>query len=156
VEPVAGWWLPRSQHKGFELAESKTTASFQNLLPGPLVRSTQKRKMRSERGVLMLDLENGIESLTNFKRNTADYLQQLHQTGTPLVLTVNGRAEVVVQDAVAYQRLLERAAKADLAETVEAICEGLADSAAGRVKPARKALQALAKKYGITGGDDAL
>ncbi|MFM7166486.1 MAG: type II toxin-antitoxin system prevent-host-death family antitoxin [Planctomycetaceae bacterium] len=46
----------------------------------------------------MLDLENGIESLTNFKRNTADYLQQLHQTGTPLVLTVNGRAEVVVQD----------------------------------------------------------
>jgi hypothetical protein len=80
--------------------------------------------MRSERGILMLDLENGIESLTNFKRNTADYLQQLHQTGTPLVLTV--------------------------------IREGLADSAAGRVKPARKALQALAKKYGITGGDDAL
>ena len=33
----------------------------------------------------MLDLENGIESLTNFKRNTADYLQPLHQTGTPLV-----------------------------------------------------------------------
>ena len=104
----------------------------------------------------MLDLENGIESLTNFKRNTADYLQQLHQTGTPLVLTVNGRAEVVVQDAVAYQRLLERAAKADLAETVEAIREGLADSAAGRVKPARKALQALAKKYGISNSDDSL
>ena len=104
----------------------------------------------------MLDLENGIESLTNFKRNTADYLQQLHQTGIPLVLTVNGRAEVVVQDAVAYQRLLERAAKADLAETVEAIREGLADSAAGRVKPARKALQALAKKYGISNSDDSL
>jgi PHD/YefM family antitoxin component YafN of YafNO toxin-antitoxin module len=109
--------------------------------------------MRSEGGVLMVDLENGTESLTNFKRSTADYLQQLHQTGTPLVLTVNGRAEVVVQDAVAYQRLLDRAAKADLAETVEAIRGGLADSAAGRVKPARKALQALAKKYGITGGD---
>jgi prevent-host-death family protein len=102
----------------------------------------------------MLDLENGIESLTNFKRNTADYLQQLHQTGTPLVLTVNGRAEVVVQDAVAWQRLLDRAAKADLAEPVEAIREGLADSAAGRVKPARKALQALAPKYGITAGDE--
>jgi len=35
-----------------------------------------------------------------------------------------------------------------LAETVEDIRGGLADSAAGRVKPARKALQALAKKYG--------
>ena len=29
----------------------------------------------------MLDLESGIDSLTNFKRNTADYLQQLHQSG---------------------------------------------------------------------------
>jgi len=72
----------------------------------------------------MLDPESGIESLTNFKRRTADYLQQLHQTGTPLVLT--------------------------------AIRDGLADSAAGRVRPARKALQELAKKHGITGGDDAL
>jgi PHD/YefM family antitoxin component YafN of YafNO toxin-antitoxin module len=126
----------------------RTNAPFQNLLPGSLFRSIQKHRIKCERGVLMLDLENGIESLTNFKRNTADSLQQLHQTGTPLVLTVNGRAEVVVQDAVAWQRLLERAARADLAETVEAIRGGLADSAAGRVMPARKALQALAKKYG--------
>jgi prevent-host-death family protein len=89
----------------------------------------------------MLDLESGIDSLTNFKRNTADYLQQLHQSGAPLVLTVNGRAEVVVQDAAAYQRLLERAARADMAETVTAIQQGLADAAAGRVKPARQALE---------------
>ena len=75
----------------------------------------------------MLDLESGIDSLTNFKRNTADYLQQLHQSGAPLVLTVNGRAEVVVQDATAYQRLLERAARADMAETVTAIQQGLAE-----------------------------
>jgi hypothetical protein len=39
---------------------------------------------------ILLDLESGIDSLTNFKRNTADYLQQLHQSGAPLVLTVNG------------------------------------------------------------------
>jgi hypothetical protein len=52
------------------------------------------------------------------QRNTADYLQQLHQSGAPVVLRVNGVAEVVVQDAAAYQRLLERAARADMAETV--------------------------------------
>ena len=98
----------------------------------------------------MLDLESGIDSLTNFKRNTADYLQQLHQSGAPLVLTVNGRAEVVVQDAAAYQRLLELAARADMAETVTAIQQGLADTAAGRVKPARHALETLAHKYGIS------
>jgi len=65
------------------------------------------------------------------------------------VLTVNGKAEVVVQDAAAYQRLVELAAKADREETIAAIRAGLADAEAGRTKPARKALQALAKKYGI-------
>lgn len=98
----------------------------------------------------MLNLETGIDSLTNFKRQTADYLRQLHETGSPMVLTVNGKAEVVVQDAAAYQRLVARAEKADREEAVAAIREGLADAEAGRVKPARNALRALAKKYGIS------
>lgn len=97
----------------------------------------------------MLNLENGIDSLTNFKRQTSTYLQQLHATGTPIVLTVNGKAEVVVQDAAAYQRLVEQAAKADREEAVAAIREGLANAEAGSIKPARKALKALARKYGI-------
>lgn len=54
----------------------------------------------------MLNLEHGIDSLTNFKRQTADYLRQLHESGSPMVLTVNGKVEVVVQDAAAYQRLV--------------------------------------------------
>lgn len=102
----------------------------------------------------MLNLEDGIDSLTNFKRQTANYLRQLHATGSPMVLTVNGKAEVVVQDAAAYQRLVEQAAKADREEAVAAIREGLADAEAGRVKPARKALKALAKKYGIPTTDE--
>ncbi|WP_397570348.1 type II toxin-antitoxin system Phd/YefM family antitoxin [Schlesneria sp. T3-172] len=97
----------------------------------------------------MLNLQTGIDSLTNFKRQTSSYLQQLRASGTPIVLTVNGKAEVVVQDAAAYQRLVEQAAKAEREETVAAIREGLADAEAGRVKPARKALKALARKYGI-------
>jgi prevent-host-death family protein len=102
----------------------------------------------------MLNLENGIDSLTNFKRQTADHLRRLHKSGEPLVLTVNGKAEVVVQDAAAYQRLVDLAAKADREETVAAIREGLADAEAGRVKPARKALKALARKYRISTSDE--
>ncbi|MFM7845047.1 MAG: type II toxin-antitoxin system Phd/YefM family antitoxin [Planctomycetota bacterium] len=101
----------------------------------------------------MLNLEDGIDSLTNFKRQTADYLRQLHASGEPLVLTVNGKAEVVVQDAAAYQRLVNLAAKADREEAAAAIREGLADAEAGRVKLARKALKTLAKKYGIPTAD---
>ena len=48
---------------------------------------------------------------------------------------------------------LEAAAKAEREETVAAIREGLADVKAGRTKPARAALKALAKKYGITTPD---
>jgi prevent-host-death family protein len=97
----------------------------------------------------MLDIERGIDSLTNFKRQTAQYLEQLHESGEPIVLTVNGKAQVVVQDVAGYQRLVELAAKADREETVAAIREGLADVEAGRTKPARAALRNLAKKYGL-------
>jgi prevent-host-death family protein len=98
----------------------------------------------------MLNLEEGIDSLTNFKRQTSAYLERLHKTGEPVVLTVNGKAQLVVQDAGAYQKLIEAAAKADREETVAAIREGLADVKAGRTKPARAVLKALGRKYGIT------
>jgi prevent-host-death family protein len=100
----------------------------------------------------MLNLEEGIDSLTNFKRQTAVYLERLHKTGEPVVLTVNGRAQVVVQDAGAYQKLVEAAARVEREETIAAIREGLADVKAGRTKPARAALKALGKKYGMGTG----
>jgi prevent-host-death family protein len=48
-----------------------------------------------------------IWSLTDFSRNTKLHLRRLKRTGRPELLTVNGKAEVVVQSAAAYQRLIE-------------------------------------------------
>jgi PHD/YefM family antitoxin component YafN of YafNO toxin-antitoxin module len=48
-----------------------------------------------------------IGSLTDFSRNTRDHLKRLRRTGRPELLTVNGKAEVVIQNASAYQRLIE-------------------------------------------------
>ena len=48
-----------------------------------------------------------IGSLTDFARNTKAHVKRLRRTGRPELLTVNGKAEVVVQNAVAYQRLIE-------------------------------------------------
>jgi prevent-host-death family protein len=48
-----------------------------------------------------------IGSLTDFNRNTKAHLKKLRRTGRPELLTVNGKAEVVVQNASAYQRLIE-------------------------------------------------
>jgi PHD/YefM family antitoxin component YafN of YafNO toxin-antitoxin module len=47
-----------------------------------------------------------IGSLTDFSRNTKAHLKRLKRTGRPELLTVNGKAEVVVQSAAAYQRLI--------------------------------------------------
>lgn len=91
----------------------------------------------------MLDLANDIRSLSDFKRNTAELLDRLKKTGHALVLTINGRAEIVVQDAEAYQQLLDRV------ETVEALQRGLADVKAGRTKPAREVFERLRRKHGI-------
>ena len=38
----------------------------------------------------MLDLNSDIDSLSNFKRNTPEFLRQLKETGHPVVLTING------------------------------------------------------------------
>jgi prevent-host-death family protein len=75
-----------------------------------------------------MDLSRDIHPLTDFKRNTAEFLTQLKQTGHPLVLTINGKAELVVQDAKSYQRLLEIAERL---ETIQAVKEGLASIESG-------------------------
>ncbi len=61
----------------------------------------------------MLDINRDIDSLSNFKRNTPEFLRQLKETGRPVVLTINGEAELVVQDTLSYQRLIERAERKD-------------------------------------------
>ena len=91
----------------------------------------------------MLDLANDIRSLSDFKRKTSELITRLKSTGDPLVLTINGRAEVVVQDAEAYQDLLDRV------ETIEALHRGFADVDAGRTKPARTVFNRLRRKHGI-------
>jgi prevent-host-death family protein len=91
----------------------------------------------------MLDLANDIRSISDFKRNTVDLLDRIRKTGNPMVLTINGKAELVVQDAEAYQALLDRV------ETLEGIQRGVADVKAGRTKPAPQVFDKLRRKHGI-------
>jgi prevent-host-death family protein len=98
------------------------------------------------RGLNMLDIARDIRSLSDFKRNTSDLMEQLRETGHPIVLTVNGKAELVVQDAESYQRLLVALERAD---ALEGIHRGLQDVKSGRTRPARKVLDHLRKKHKI-------
>jgi prevent-host-death family protein len=94
----------------------------------------------------MIDLRD-IYSLTDFQRNAKQYIQRTKETHKPIVLTVNGKAEVVVQDAEAYQQLLERL---EYAESVAAIRKGIEEFESGQGKPARESLEELRAKHGIS------
>jgi prevent-host-death family protein len=56
----------------------------------------------------MFNIAEDICSMTDFKRRTADVVHRLRDTGRAMILTTNGKADVVVQDAASYQRLLDR------------------------------------------------
>ena len=95
----------------------------------------------------MLDLERDIHPLSDFKRNTPKYLEQLRETGDPMVLTINGRAALVVMDTESYQEILDRLA---YAEGLAAIRKGVEEFDRGEGRPARKALEELRRKHGIS------
>ena len=93
---------------------------------------------------MTFDISKDIHSLTDFKRRSADYLQQLKNTQRPMVLTVNGKAEVVIQDAESYQKLLELI---DKLEAIEGIQRGLEEMAAGQGRPVEAFFAELKQKY---------
>lgn len=94
----------------------------------------------------MLDLTKDIQSLTTFRRQSGDFMKQLKKTKRPVVLTVNGKAAAIVQDAGAYQRLLDIAASADAEEGIR---QGLEDVAHGRTRRASKVFDEIRRKHGI-------
>ncbi len=72
-------------------------------------------------------------SLIDFQSNSSELLAQLKQTRQPVVLTVDGQPEFVVQDTASYQKLLDQAERL---ATIEAIREGLASIERGEGRPA--------------------
>ncbi len=94
----------------------------------------------------MLDTRE-IHSLTDFVRNHKAHVTRLKGTYIPEVLTVNGRAEVVILDAESYQLLVDRLHHL---ETIAAIQEGMASAARGELKPATQVLAEMQAKDGLS------
>jgi len=95
---------------------------------------------------MTVDLSD-IHSLSDFQRNTRDHIRKLKKSGKPAVLTVNGQAEVVVQSAAAYQKLVD---DRELLESIRSIGRGLKQAKRGEGRPMREFLEAFAREHGIT------
>ena len=93
-----------------------------------------------------MDITRDIQPLTYFRRKSAEAVKHLKATRRPMLLTINGKAEVVVQDARSYQRLLDIAAEADASEGIR---QGLEDIAARRTRPASQVFDEIRRESGL-------
>jgi prevent-host-death family protein len=93
-----------------------------------------------------MDITKDIQSVTTFRKHSADIMRRLKDSKRPVVLTVNGKAAAVVQDAEAYQRLLDLAAEASAAEGIR---QGLEDLKNGRSRAAQAAFDEIRAEHGV-------
>jgi prevent-host-death family protein len=93
-----------------------------------------------------MDITKDIQPMTTFRNHSAEIMQHLRDTKRPVILTVNGKAAAVVQDAEAYQQLLDLAAEANAGEGIR---QGLEDLRSGRTRPVSAVFDAIRRDYGI-------
>jgi len=80
-----------------------------------------------------MDITKDILPLTEFKRDTANFMAQLKDSGRPSILTVNGKPAVVVMDADAWQEAQDQL---EYAKTAAGIRKGLEQALAVECKEA--------------------
>lgn len=74
-----------------------------------------------------IQLHNDIKALSDFRANMTSYLDQIHKTNRPLVITQNGISSAVVMNVGAYESMMERL------ELLEDIQQAEDDGKKGRV-----------------------
>ncbi len=94
----------------------------------------------------MLDIAKDIQSITTFRRRSGDFMKQLKKSKRPVVLTIRGKAAAVVQDAAAYERLLDIAAQADAEEGIR---QGLEDARRSKTRPVREFFVEFETAHGV-------
>lgn len=87
-----------------------------------------------------------VLSLAEFKQNSAELIERLEETGRPLVLTVDGEARLIVQDAAAYERLFDLAERQEL---IEGIRESLESMRRGEGIPFEEFKKKMHEKFGL-------
>ncbi|HMU33213.1 MAG: type II toxin-antitoxin system Phd/YefM family antitoxin [Acidobacteria bacterium] len=91
-----------------------------------------------------MKLSRDIQSLSVFKRDTAKFRRQLKKTRQPIVLTVNGKADMVLIDADSYDEYLRDKDQIDMIASVN---RGIDDMRSGRTKPAEQVFREFEEKY---------
>lgn len=84
-----------------------------------------------------------IHTVTDFSRKPAEHIKRLNKSKRPEILTVNGKAAVVVQDAETYERMAQLA---DYAESLVNIRQALSEKG----RPLKEFTAEFETRHGIT------
>jgi len=87
-----------------------------------------------------MKLSEAIKPISYVKSNAAEVVDRVCETGEPVIVTQNGRARVIIQDLVTYEKTQETLAILELAR------QGDADIEAGRTQPIKQAFTELRKE----------
>ena len=87
-----------------------------------------------------------IHSLTDFTRNARAYIKQIKDSKSPIAITVNGTAQVVVHDAETFQQMVD---ELEQARFIAAIHEGEAAVREGQVQDLDQAFSEVKGELGL-------
>ena len=86
---------------------------------------------------MSLSLTEDVKTVSELKNSLRAVFEQIHRTGRPVVVTVNGKPDVVLMDAGLFERKLRALNLAAL------LAGGEDDIRRGRTRPARAFLKGL-------------
>ncbi len=86
---------------------------------------------------MTISLAEDVKTVDDLKKRPEAILRQIHETGRPVVITVDGKPDVVILDAATYELKLQAANLARL------LAEGEASVRAGRTRPAEEVFEEL-------------
>jgi hypothetical protein len=73
-------------------------------------------------------------------------LRQLWKTGQPIVVTINDQTPLIVEDEVAFEKLIDLV---DRLETLEILREGIVAADRGEGRPAAEVFAEIRRKHGL-------
>ena len=94
----------------------------------------------------MLETNSETGAITRSARSAVERIQQCKQAGEPIVLVINGKLELPVQDETSYEQLLDLI---DRLETIAAIRQGMKEIEAGQGVSLEEFKDQVRQKHGI-------
>lgn len=94
---------------------------------------------------MSISISEDIKSISELKKKTNEIFKQMHRTGRPIILTVNGKPDAVLLDVQVFEKKLKSLNLSIL------LAEAEADVKEGRTREARHFIQEIKTGAKISG-----